>query len=399
MDALPSSSDAGRRPAWRSTGTRCVHMGDPEVVRPPAAADEKPPLLRIRGLGVSFQDFEAIRPLDLDVLNGEFLTILGPSGSGKTTLLRAIAGFQPPTAGRIEFDGRDIADLPINRRPFNTVFQDYALFPHMSVRQNVGFGLRVRGTARAQLEERVDAALRIVELEELDGRYPAQLSGGQQQRTALARAMICEPRLILLDEPLAALDAALRRQMQKFLKSVQRQSGITFLFVTHDQSEAITMSDRICVMRSGSIEQIGTPQELYYRPRSRFVAAFFGASNILEPCTIEGARGDVTTVSTPFGRMEVRGTPPENREGLALAVRPEAFAPVGDAHPNRIEGEVTSVSFVGSETITELRHPGSLQALTMKARSDPSARPPAIGSHLAVGFDSAECALVTGGSS
>ena len=374
-------------------------MGDPEVDGARAGAHGTPALLRIRGLGVRFHDFEAIRPLDLDVLNGEFLTILGPSGSGKTTLLRAIAGFQPPTAGRIEFDDRDIADLPINRRPFNTVFQDYALFPHMTVRQNVAFGLRVRGTARAELEARVDAALAIVELEALDLRFPAQLSGGQQQRTALARAMICEPRLILLDEPLAALDAALRRQMQKFLKSVQRQSGITFLFVTHDQSEAITMSDRICVMRSGSIEQIGTPQDLYYRPRSRFVAAFFGASNILEPCRIEGFRHDVTTVSTPFGTMEVRGPPPEAREGLALAVRPEAFTPAADDHPNRIECEVASVSFVGSETITELRHPRAPQILTMKARSDPAARPPVIGSRLRIGFDSAECALVTGAGS
>ena len=371
-------------------------MDGPETDPALAAAEGRPPLLRIRGLGVRFQDFEAIRPLDLDVLNGEFLTILGPSGSGKTTLLRAIAGFQPPTAGRIEFDGRDIADLPINRRPFNTVFQDYALFPHLTVRQNVAFGLRVRGTPRAERDVRVEIALAIVELGELGDRYPAQLSGGQQQRTALARAMICEPRLILLDEPLAALDATLRRQMQQFLKTVQRQSGITFLFVTHDQSEAITMSDRICVMRSGSIEQIGTPRDLYYRPRSRFVAAFFGASNILEPCRVEGFRDGVTTVSTPLGTMEVRGPPPEDREALALAVRPEAFAPVAGDHPNRIECEVASVSFVGSETITELKHPRAPQALTMKTRSDPTARPPAIASRLAVGFDPTECALVTG---
>ena len=372
-------------------------MGGPEAALAPKATGGKAPLLRIRALGVRFRDFEAIRPLDLDVLNGEFLTLLGPSGSGKTTLLRAIAGFQPPTAGRIEFDGRDIADLPINRRPFNTVFQDYALFPHLTVRQNVAFGLRVRGTPRAELEARVDAALAIVELEALGGRYPAQLSGGQQQRTALARAMICEPRLILLDEPLAALDAALRRQMQKFLKSVQRQSGITFLFVTHDQSEAITMSDRICVMRAGGIEQIGTPQELYYRPRSRFVAAFFGASNILEPCTVESAGDPLTTVSTPLGRMAVRGPPPPLREGLALAVRPEALAPVAGDHPNRMECEVAAVSFVGSETITELRHPRTPHTLTMKVRSDPATPPPAIGSRLLVGFDAAECALVTGG--
>lgn len=372
-------------------------MHNPEIGDQDFDADgHPPPLLRIRGLGVRFEDFEAIRPLDLDVLNGEFLTILGPSGSGKTTLLRAIAGFQIPTAGRIEFDGRDIADLPINRRPFNTVFQDYALFPHMTVRDNVGFGLRVRGTTRAEIGKRVETALRIVNLQELGGRFPAQLSGGQQQRTALARAMICEPRLILLDEPLAALDAALRRQMQRFLKSVQRQSGITFLFVTHDQSEAITMSDRICVMRSGRIEQIGTPRELYYRPRSRFVASFFGASNILEPCTVESRQDDDLVVSTPFGRIRVRGHSPESAHGLALAIRPEAFAPAEESHDNRIECEVASVSFVGSETITELTYPGGTNLLTMKTRSDPAARPTAIGTRLEIGFESTECALVTG---
>ncbi len=371
-------------------------MDAPDADSGHEVAGGKAPLLRIRGLGVRFQDFDAIRPLDLDVLNGEFLTILGPSGSGKTTLLRTIAGFQPPTAGGIEFDGRDIADLPINRRPFNTVFQDYALFPHMTVRQNVAFGLRVRGIDRAAREARVGDALAIVELEDLGDRYPAQLSGGQQQRTALARAMICEPRLILLDEPLAALDATLRRQMQRFLKSVQRQSGITFVFVTHDQSEAITVSDRICVMRSGGIEQIGTPRDLYYRPRSRFVAAFFGASNILEPCRVESAAGTATTVATPMGTMLVQGPAPRVREGLALAVRPEALGPLAADHSNRIECEVVSVSFVGSETITELRHPQAGQVLTMKARSDPSARLPAIGSRLEVGFDAAACALVTG---
>ncbi|MDE2914331.1 MAG: ABC transporter ATP-binding protein [Paracoccaceae bacterium] len=357
------------------------------------------PLLRIRGLGVSFGPVDAISPLDLDVHDGEFLTILGPSGSGKTTLLRAIAGFQPPSAGRIEFDGRDIADLPINRRPFNTVFQDYALFPHMTVRENVGFGLRVRGTARRQMTERVDIALGIVGLEELDSRYPAQLSGGQQQRTALARAMICEPRLILLDEPLAALDATLRRQMQNFLKSVQRQSGITFLFVTHDQSEAITMSDRICVMRTGNIEQIGTPRELYYRPKSRFVAAFFGASNIVEPCRIEESRDDMTVVSTPVGTFSVKGPPPENTSGLALAIRPEAFGSDAETRMNSLEFEVAAVSFVGSETITELRHRNTSLMFTMKSRSDPAARPPETGSFLRVGFDPAECALVTGAES
>jgi len=351
-------------------------------------------LLRIRGLGVQFESFTAINPLDLDVQDGEFLTILGPSGSGKTTLLRAIAGFQMPSEGEIVFDGQDIVGLPVNQRPFNTVFQDYALFPHMTVRENIGFGLRVRGTCRKQLKSRVDAALGIVGLEELGARYPSQLSGGQQQRTALARAMICEPRLILLDEPLAALDAALRRQMQNFLKSVQRQSGITFLFVTHDQSEAITMSDRICVLRSGFVEQIGTPRELYYRPKSKFVASFFGDSNIIDSCEVKETCANRTIVSTPLGAFTVAGTPPEGHSGLSLTIRPEAFRIGADRAANMIELEVVAVSFVGSETITELRHRGTSQEFKIKTRSDPTAHPLVTGSVHEVGFDPAECALI-----
>ncbi|MCY4260167.1 MAG: ABC transporter ATP-binding protein [Rhodobacteraceae bacterium] len=358
------------------------------------ASNPELPLLRIRGLGVRFGSSRAINPLDLDVQDGEFLTILGPSGSGKTTLLRTIAGFQIPSEGEIVFDGQDIVGLPVNQRPFNTVFQDYALFPHMTVRENVGFGLRVRGTCQKQLRARVDTALGIVGLEELGTRYPSQLSGGQQQRTALARAMICEPRLILLDEPLAALDAALRRQMQNFLKSVQRQSRITFLFVTHDQSEAITMSDRICVLRRGCVEQIGTPRELYYRPKSKFVASFFGDSNIIDPCEVKETFENATVVSTPLGTFTVAGTPPESCSGLSLTIRPEAFRIGSERAANIIKLEVVAVTFVGSETITELRHRGTSHAFKIKTRSDPAAHPPVTGSVLEVGFDPVECALI-----
>lgn len=365
----------------------------------PGAADPggDGPLLRIRGLEVRFGSFCALRPLDLDVRDGEFLTILGPSGSGKTTLLRAIAGFLRPDSGAMEFNGEEISGVPTNRRPFNTVFQDYALFPHMNVRDNVGFGLRMRGVRGGDLGGRVDEALRVVGLEDLGGRYPSQLSGGQQQRTALARAMICEPKLILLDEPLAALDATLRRNMQDFLKSVQRKSGITFLFVTHDQSEAITMSDRICVMREGQIEQIGTPRDLYYRPNSRFVAAFFGASNILGPCTVRESSGGTTTVATALGEFEVEGPAPESPGGLSLAVRPEAFVPGDGGRANSLAVEVAAVTFNGSETVTVLRHRETGTTLTMKARSDPSARPHEVGSAVTVGFEPSECAIVADG--
>ena len=212
---------------------------------------------------------------------GEFFTLLGPSGSGKTTLLRMIAGFERPDAGRIELGGRDVTSLPPHLRDTNTVFQDYALFPHMSVGQNIGYGLRIKGIAGAERQKRVDRALRMVRLVGLDKRRPNQLSGGQRQRVALARAVINEPEVLLLDEPLGALDLKLRQEMQIELKQIQKEVGITFIYVTHDQEEALTMSDRVAVMSNGLIEQIGTPVEVYEKPASEFVAGFIGISNVL----------------------------------------------------------------------------------------------------------------------
>ena len=212
---------------------------------------------------------------------GEFFTLLGPSGSGKTTLLRMIAGFERPDAGRIELGGRDVTSLPPHLRDTNTVFQDYALFPHMSVGQNIGYGLRIKGIAGAERQKRVDRALRMVRLVGLEKRRPNQLSGGQRQRVALARAVINEPEVLLLDEPLGALDLKLRQEMQIELKQIQKEVGITFIYVTHDQEEALTMSDRVAVMSNGLIEQIGTPVEVYEKPASEFVAGFIGISNVL----------------------------------------------------------------------------------------------------------------------
>ena len=212
---------------------------------------------------------------------GEFFTLLGPSGSGKTTLLRMIAGFERPDAGRIELRGRDVTSLPPHLRDTNTVFQDYALFPHMSVGQNIGYGLRIKHIPAAERKRRVDRALRMVRLEGLENRRPNQLSGGQRQRVALARAVINEPEVLLLDEPLGALDLKLRQEMQIELKQIQKEVGITFIYVTHDQEEALTMSDRIAVMAGGKIEQIGTPVDVYERPASEFVAGFIGISNVL----------------------------------------------------------------------------------------------------------------------
>jgi putative spermidine/putrescine transport system ATP-binding protein len=223
----------------------------------------------------------AVAGVDLDVADGEFFAMLGPSGSGKTTVLRLIAGFEQPTAGRILLDGEDVGRLAPFQRDVNTVFQDYALFPHMTVAENVAYGLRVKGVPRVERRRRVDEALATVRLAGYGPRRPAQLSGGQRQRVALARALVNRPRVLLLDEPLGALDLRLREQMQVELKAIQREVGVTFLFVTHDQGEALTMSDRIAVFNAGRVEQVGTPLEIYERPATPFVAGFVGNSNLL----------------------------------------------------------------------------------------------------------------------
>jgi putative spermidine/putrescine transport system ATP-binding protein len=243
------------------------------------------PAIRLRGLRKEFvsggRTVAAVDGVDLDIADGEFLTLLGPSGSGKTTVLRIVAGFEQPTSGSVELGGVDVTDRPPFERDVNTVFQDYALFPHMSVADNVGYSLRVRKVGRAERDTRVREALEGVRLADLGDRRPAQLSGGQRQRVALARALVGRPRVLLLDEPLGALDLKLREQMQVELKGIQRDLGITFVFVTHDQEEALTMSDRIAVFDRGRIEQVGTAADVYERPQTPFVAGFVGTSNLL----------------------------------------------------------------------------------------------------------------------
>ena len=237
--------------------------------------------VRLRGLRKQFGDVMAVDGVDLEIAQGEFFSLLGPSGSGKTTLLRMIAGFERPDAGSIELRGREVGQEPPYLRNVNTVFQDYALFPHMTVVQNVEYGLRVKGTPRADRRRRAEEALEMVQLTGFARRKPVQLSGGQRQRVALARAMVNEPEVLLLDEPLGALDLKLRQEMQTELKRIQRQVGITFILVTHDQEEALTMSDRLAVLDHGRIEQVGTPVDVYERPESGFVAGFIGVSNLL----------------------------------------------------------------------------------------------------------------------
>ena len=246
------------------------------------AGTQDVPAIRLSGLTKTFGDTTAVDGVDLDVRHGEFFSMLGPSGSGKTTVLRLIAGFELPTAGTIELEGRDVTQRAPFERDVNTVFQDYALFPHMSLVDNVSYGLRVRGVGRKERRDRAAQALERVQLGKFISRRPSQLSGGQRQRVALARALVVQPKVLLLDEPLGALDLKLRQQMQIELKELQRSLGITFIFVTHDQEEALTMSDRIGVFNNGRLEQVGTAHDIYERPNGTFVANFVGTSNVFD---------------------------------------------------------------------------------------------------------------------
>jgi putative spermidine/putrescine transport system ATP-binding protein len=305
----------------------------------------RPPALRLRGVRKSYGSVVAVASVDLTVEEGEFFTLLGPSGSGKTTLLRMIAGFERPDAGTIELGGRDVTSLPPHLRETNTVFQDYALFPHMSVGDNIGYGLRIKGVPTADRRARVERALQMVRLTGLDKRRPNQLSGGQRQRVALARAVINEPEVLLLDEPLGALDLKLRQEMQLELKRIQKQVGITFVYVTHDQEEALTMSDRVAVVANGRIEQVGPPVELYERPATEFVAGFIGISNLL------------------------------TRDGIRFVVRPEKLRMLlDDDSPEpgmTVEpGVVEQVIYVGQATRYNVRLDGGEHLVAVRQNTD-----------------------------
>jgi ABC-type Fe3+/spermidine/putrescine transport system ATPase subunit len=282
-----------------------------------ATAREHPGLLEVRGIVKSFGNREVLKRISLEVVRGEFLTLLGESGSGKTTLLRLIAGFEQPNGGEIWMNGERLDTLPPYRRRVNTVFQNYALFPHLSVRDNVAFGLRVKGGAPSEeITERVNQALRMVKMSEYASTRPSKISGGQQQRVALARALINRPELLLLDEPLSALDANLRKQMQSELKSLQREVGITFLFVTHDQEEAMALSDRIALLRDGALEQIASPREIYSRPATAYTAQFVGQTNLLR-CQVQAGCASCGGIAI---------VPAAGPEGPAtFSLRPEAI--------------------------------------------------------------------------
>ena len=307
-------------------------------------------VIRLEGIRKQFGSFVAVHEADFGIRRGEFFALLGPSGCGKTTLLRMIAGFEDPTAGRVLLDGQDQAGVPPYRRQVNTVFQQYALFPHMSVFDNVAFGLRSNRVPEAEVKRRANEMLETVRLSDYGRRRPAQLSGGQQQRVALARALVNLPSALLLDEPLAALDLKLRQAMQIELKRIQREVGITFVFVTHDQEEALTMSDRIAVMSQGRVEQIGTPQEIYNAPSSVFVAGFIGSANLL-PGTAVAREGNATIIELTMGtRVRAEGQQVEIGSPASVMLRPELLNPVmSDPGSGGLSATVTDVIFQGAD--------------------------------------------------
>ena len=322
-------------------------------------------LVEIAGATKRFGSITAVDALSLDIRENEFFALLGPSGCGKTTLLRMIAGFEQPDRGRILLDGRDITGMRPNRRPINMMFQSYALFPHLSVHDNVAYGLEMEGIRGTALKQRVGEALAMVRLEELSHRRPHLLSGGQRQRVALARALIKRPRLLLLDEPLAALDRKLRGQMQIELKRLQHDTGITFLVVTHDQEEALAMADRIALLDRGKIAQLGSPRALYERPANRFVADFIGVMNFFEGrlANFSGRGVEIEVDGLGMLRAEADDLDGAVVGGRAtLAVRPErvrlSLAPVDEPRRNTVMGTVVSIAYLGQDLIVHVGLPG-----------------------------------------
>jgi spermidine/putrescine ABC transporter ATP-binding subunit len=299
----------------------------------PASVDANAPLLEVRAVAKRFGAREVLKSISLDIAAGEFLTLLGESGSGKTTLLRLIAGFEQPTSGEVWMSGKRLDTLPPYKRRVNTVFQNYALFPHLNVRDNVAYGLRVQGAPKNEIPGRVAEALNMVKMAEFAGARPSRLSGGQQQRVALARALVNRPQLLLLDEPLSALDANLRKQMQSELKSLQREIGITFLFVTHDQEEAMALSDRIALLRDGALEQVASPREIYAHPATAYTAQFIGQTNLL--------RGEIRRSIATCGVLR---WPLEEADGPAVfSLRPETIrlCPDGKRQVNEVKFHAT----------------------------------------------------------
>ena len=344
------------------------------------------PFLSIQHVQKSFGATKVVQDFNLDVESGEFVSFLGPSGCGKTTVLRMVAGFEEPSQGRIVVAGKDITNLRPNQRNIGMVFQAYALFPNLTVAQNIGFGLKVAGMARADIDARVGEMLGIIKLPQLGDRYPYQLSGGQQQRIALARALAPKPKLLLLDEPLSALDAKVRVSLREEIRSIQKSLGITTIFVTHDQEEALSISDRIAVMYGGKAEQVGTPFEIYNKPETKFVANFVGTLNVLEGTVVDAATGKVRVNGEDFAfKGRLNGS--KAGDTLALALRPEAISlgrqPGRDAS---LSGEIAEVHFLGS--VIRVRVGVGESMVSLDTFNNPTTPPPAVGEKAEISFSS-----------
>ncbi len=348
-------------------------------LHPVAAHAEKRAKLEACGLSKHYGSVVALAPLDLDVRSGELLTLLGPSGSGKTTLLQLICGLVEPSAGQLFIDGRDHTHLPPQRRDMGVVFQSYALFPHLTVRENVAFPLEMRRTPAADIKKKVDATLAMVGLSDLDQRRPDQLSGGQQQRVALARCFVYEPALILMDEPLGALDRKLRETLQGEIRRLHRETGATIIFVTHDQEEALSLSDRICLMCEGRIEQVGTPADIYDSPATEFAAGFIGLSNILRG-SIDDGHMMTADGSLPVDHATIAGH--GNGTKGVLVVRPESVAVVNQAAA-LLSGQIADVVFAGAEVRLTCTLPSGTSIILRQGRQ---AGCPAIGDRVHLGW-------------
>ena len=348
--------------------------------------------LELTNVQKHFGEVVAVEDFNLAAERGEFVSFLGPSGCGKTTTLRMIAGFERPTGGTIVVDGDDITDRPPNRRNVGMVFQSYALFPNMTVADNIGFGLKVRHRPKAEIATRVAELLDLIHLADRGGRYPYQLSGGQQQRIALARALAIEPQVLLLDEPLSALDAKIRISLRMEIRSIQRQLGITTVYVTHDQEEALSLSDRVVVMSEGRIEQIGTPASIYNFPATPFVASFVGTLNLLTAHVVDGSDGRLNLAT-----QEIHAVTPvqaENGSAVTVAIRPEGIE-LGEAGgSNRLTGTIEEVSFLGSIVRIRIRLLDGASTLSLDTFNDPSLAAPAIESPVTVSFPPEACLVI-----
>ncbi|TPO12056.1 ABC transporter ATP-binding protein [Mesorhizobium sp. B1-1-5] len=377
---MPDSQGTTLNPRPASTGAEGAS----------AAAGANSPAVEFRNIDIAYGKFVAVRDFSLSIGKGSFVTLLGPSGCGKTTILRSIAGLVDISAGQIMIGGRRVDDVPIYKRNIGLVFQSYALFPHKSVFDNVAFGLKYRNVAKPEIKRKVGQALDMVRLPGSEKKLPSQLSGGQQQRIALARAIVFEPQVLLLDEPLSALDANMREEMRVEIKKIQKETGITAIFVTHDQEEALSMSDRIVVMNAGSAEQVGTPEEVYERPATAFVADFLGKANMLSG-TVSRSDGLATVTLTSGQTINVLSPRPlPQGSAVTVVVRPQKLS-VGGTSANRLSGRVVSASYLGGSAIYEVDIGGKAN---IRANAPIDGRVLREGEAVELGFDADNCVLL-----